>query len=159
MRNIKLLGAALVAALTVQPAAAQIGDVTFDGVVVDTCDLIIGSAGLLDTANGNTELTSESGLGTSALAAITTTGSGYNLQVENPTGFALAPAGADANTTFEANYSAAGVTNVNDVVAGVDTPLATGLTNVMVDAKATKSSGTFPTGVYQMKSKVKCVAQ
>ncbi|MGF1545267.1 MAG: hypothetical protein ACFB00_12350 [Parvularculaceae bacterium] len=150
---------ACAACLCASPALAQsTGNVQFNGVVLDSCIVVVGTPGLLQpNAQSNALSSAETG-GLPGLATVTATSADFDLEVDPPVAFASAPAGAETNAAFAASYSAAGATNATDTPAGAPTSLGFGVTAVTVNASATKSAGAFPAGAYQLETVVRCVA-
>ncbi|MBB4657941.1 hypothetical protein [Parvularcula dongshanensis] len=144
-----------VALVLTTPAAAQTG-LTFTGTVLDSCTVIAGTPGVLGTANGNTLLSSEVVGGIPSLATVAATGLGYELSVEAPTAFDLAPAGAATGTTFSASFETSGATLVGRIVAGLTASVALGTTFLTVDAEAARPGDVFPAGAYAMTATVRC---
>lgn len=139
------------------PAANAVnGTVIFNGTILATCLITIGTPGTLVASADFTELSSQNGGGLSGTATVVTTGLGYSLSTSAPASFTSAPADGDANVTFSSSYSASGVTSLLDVVGSVTSPLGLGITNVEVDLAATKSAGIFPAGSYTAEVTVTC---
>ncbi|MCR4267813.1 hypothetical protein [Nitratireductor sp. ZSWI3] len=155
MRRASFLISALIF-VSASPAAAVEGSVIFNGTILSTCLITIGTPGTLAANADFTELSSEAPGGISGTATILTTGIGYNLSTSAPAAFTSAPAGGDDAVVFASSYSASGVTSLLDVVGTVTSPLGLGLTNVDVDLTATKSSGNFPAGSYTAQVTVTC---
>ena len=141
--KIALASALLAAPL---PAFAATGNVQFDAVVNNTCTMVVGPAGVLDTNVGQTVLSSQTGAGTAGTAAITATSGAFSVSIDTPTVFTAAPLNGGTNVTFAANYASAGATTL--AAANSARPLNTGVSNITVNMSATKSSGSFPTGTY-----------
>lgn len=139
---------ASIALLLAGKANAAEGTVTFNGTVLPSCLITIGTPGTLTADAGYTELSSKNAGGVAGTATVVATAATFGLSTSAPATFTSAPAGGDDNVTFVSNYSASGVTSVTDVVGTVTTPLGIGLTNVNVDLTATKASGNFPAGNY-----------
>ncbi|WP_421871427.1 hypothetical protein [Nitratireductor rhodophyticola] len=155
MRKTSLTTFLLIAIFT-SPAAAVTDTVIFNGNIVSTCLITIGTPGIL-AANGDFSVLSSTGAGgTSGNATILTTGGGVNVSTSAPTAFAAAPDGGDGDVTFASSYSASGVTTLLDVVGEVASPLGLGLTNLNVDLSATKAAGVFPAGNYTAEVVVTC---
>ena len=150
---------AATAACLFSPAVAQTtGDVTFNGTVLDSCLVVIGTPGNLAPNTNNTLLSTDETTGLEAAATITTTSASFDVNVDVPTGFASAPSGGDTAVTYAADYSATGATTATDVNAGTATDLGFGVTALTVGASATKTTGVFPAGIYQMQTTVRCVS-
>lgn len=143
-------------ALLPSAAGAVEGNVIFNGSVLSTCIITIGTPGTI-AANGDfTELSSKETGGLPGTATILTTGSGFNVSTAAPAAFTSAPSGGNSSVTFASTYSASGVTTLLDVVGTVTSPLGVGLTNLDVDLSATKSIGHFPAGNYTAEVTVTC---
>ncbi|EKF20948.1 hypothetical protein [Nitratireductor pacificus] len=154
MRRASFLSLILAAIST--SAGAVDGSVIFNGTVLSTCLITIGTPGTLAANAGFTALSSDEAGGISGTATILTTGLGYNVSTAAPSAFTSAPAGGDDSVTFASSYSASGVTSLLDVVGTLTSPLGLGLTNLNVDLTATKSAGHFPAGVYSAVVTVTC---
>ena len=136
-------------------AAAQTADVPFNGVVTPSCTVLAGTPGTL-VVNGGGDLLSSTA-GTPGTAVVTATGIGYEVGVDQPLGFDLAPAGGDSDVAFSAVYSATGATVSANINAGTPISLLLGSTTLTIDADAQKTSGIFPAGAYRLLTTVRCV--
>lgn len=152
------LGGALAAVAPGAAVAQSSGDILFNGLILDTCIVTVASSGTLGASADFSTLTSESAGGSRGAAAVLTTSASFNLEVDPPAAFSLAPAGGDSNVTFNALYSASGATVLGNLAAGVLSSLELGLTTVSVGAEAEKSTGFFPAGAYQLPVTIRCVA-
>ncbi|WP_246225868.1 hypothetical protein [Chelativorans xinjiangense] len=151
-----LAGAAFLTAIAVQSAGAVNGTVIFNGSVLSTCLITIGTPGTLAASADYTMLSSTEAGGSSGTATILTTGAGFEVSTSAPVTFVAAPAGGNDSVTFASSYSANGVTSLLDVVGSVTSPLGLGLTNLDVDLAATKSAGAFSAGNYTAEVTVTC---
>lgn len=151
--------AALFAFLAIQalptPAHAATGTALFAGTILDTCTIVIGTAGVLDLDITGTSFGTTSGLGVPALAVVTTTGLGFNIDVDTPSGFTIAPSGGNTNVSFSTEYSTTGVTSAGGVLGGVLTALGLGITSLSIDLTATKPDA-FPAGLYTAETVITC---
>lgn len=150
------LSTVLLSAIFIAPAAAVTDTVIFNGNVISTCLITVGTPGILSTNGAMNVLSSSEAGGVSGTATVVTTGAGFNLSTSAPSTFFLAPAGGDDDVSFATHYSASGVTSLLDVVGSVTSPLGLGLTNVDVDLSATKSAGVFPAGNYTAEVTLTC---
>ncbi|NNE57744.1 MAG: hypothetical protein HKN36_06515 [Hellea sp.] len=138
-------------------AANNDADITFTGAVPDTCSVVVTRGGVM-TINANQNILDSTGAsGVSGLAQVATNSAGSTIEVLSPAAFTLAPEDGDLNTTFSTIYSLDGGTIVENVQGTVLTPLGVGVTDMVVDATATKSAGTFNAGAYSMLVTVRCV--
>lgn len=152
-----LCAAAAFAAL-VSPATAQsTGVVTFNGLVLPSCVLTLGTPGLLAAGADGHELSSDRAGGVSGMASLLSTGAGYKLQMDAPSSFRLAPAGGQAES-ITTRYEASGATVAASTNVGAPLSLGIGLTNLDVDMTARKDTGIFPAGAYAADVLVRCVA-
>lgn len=150
------LSTVLLSAIFIAPAAAVTDTVIFNGNVISTCLITVGTPGVLSTNGAMNVLSSSEAGGVSGTATVVTTGTDFNLSTSAPSTFFLAPAGGDDDVSFATHYSASGVTSLLDVVGTVTSPLGLGLTNVDVDLSATKSAGVFPAGNYTAQVTLTC---
>lgn len=149
-----LFGASLFA---FSPATAQLsGNLPFNGFILGSCTVTVGSAGVLEIDGDGNQLSSQNPGGQAATASIVTTSLGYRVRVAAPSLFTLAPAGGGTGVTFGANYSATGATVLNGVLAGLLSLLGLGTTNLSVHAVADRAAGVFPPGDYQLETTVTC---
>ncbi|WP_295813597.1 hypothetical protein [uncultured Nitratireductor sp.] len=150
------LTAFFLAIVFTSPAAAITDTVIFNGNVLSTCLITLGTPGILASNGDFSVLSSTEAGGASGSATILTTGTSFSVSTSTPAAFIAAPTGGDDNVTFASSYSASGVTTLLDVVGSVTSPLGLGLTNVDVDMSATKSTGTFPAGSYTAEVTLTC---
>ncbi|WP_025031235.1 MULTISPECIES: hypothetical protein [Nitratireductor] len=150
------LSALLLTTIFTAPAAAVTDTVIFNGNVISTCLITVGTPGVLGTNGALNVLSSTEAAGVSGTATVVTTGTGFNMSTSTPAAFLVAPAGGDDDVTFSSSYSASGVTTLLDVVGTVTSPLGLGVTNVDVDLSATKSAGVFPAGNYTAEVTLTC---
>lgn len=157
MKIIKKLCAVAVMSIALSPAVqAADQNVKFTGIVLDSCALIIGTDGLLGQSGDQTILSSTESGGLPGTVTATTNGIASTLEVITPTSFLTGPASADTNTTFASSYALAGTTTLSEVVGSTVSPLGLGVTIATIDASATKSSGTFDSGTYELVTTVRC---
>lgn len=150
-----LLPAALTCAAST--AHAQVtDDVTFDGTVAATCTVVTQSNGTLALNGLSTVLASTESGGASGTVDVTTNDTSFSVSIDTVSAFTTGPADADTNTTFATTYGASGATTASGVNGQTSTSLGSGVTNLTVDASATKSSGTFSAGSYQLTATVRC---
>ena len=150
------LFSAFLVAISTSSAGAVEGSILFNGTVLSTCVITIGTPGTLVTNAGYTVLSSQEPGGIAGTATILATGLGFNVSTAAPTAFTSAPAGGDDAVVWSSGYSASGVTTLVDVVGSVTSPLGLGLTNLDVDLTAAKSAGNFPAGNYSAVVTVTC---
>ncbi|MEM9837801.1 MAG: hypothetical protein AAF830_01465 [Pseudomonadota bacterium] len=144
-------------ALFVASAAAQTtDDVLFNGTVGDACTVVADTDGTLALNGTSTVLGSAEAGGAAGTATVTTNNTTFNVTIDPIAAFTTGPADADTNTTFATQYDAAGATTATDVDGATPTTLGNGVTNLTVDAAATKTSGTFSAGTYQLTATVRC---
>ncbi|WP_411816970.1 hypothetical protein [Hyphococcus sp. DH-69] len=139
-------------------SAQSSGNLLFDGLILDVCVLTISSSGTLTPNSTYTELSSSNGGGSPGGATAVTTSSDFNLVIDAPAGFSAMPSGGDANVTYDASVDASGVTILGGVGTGVLSSLGLGLTNLSINASATKAAGVFPAGSYQLPVTIRCVS-
>lgn len=152
MRQTGLVAAAVtVAQLTAAPARSE--TIEFSGLIDALCIILVGTAGVLDVSgDGQTISTS---YGSAATAVVTTTGTGFDVDVGTPSSFDTAPTDGNAGVTIQTSYTATGVTEVSGILGGVATALGVGVTNVSVDLTATRSDP-FPSGTYSTETTITC---
>ena len=138
--------------------AQSSGDVIFNGLILDSCVVAVLASGTLTADPTYMTLSSENAGGARGAATIVTTSTNFDLQIDTPTGFSVMPAGGDASVTYGAVVSTTGVTILADIADGVLSALGLGLTTLSVGTTATKGSGVFPAGSYQLPVTVRCVA-
>lgn len=159
MRIVFAAGVFIAAAVYTAPAYAQTsGDVIFNATLADTCVVTISTPGTLAANAEVNQLSSELSGGVRGAALLVTTSLNFNVTVDTPTAFSLAPAGGETNVTFDALYSAGGVTTLTDIDDGVTSALGLGNTTLTVGASADKSTGVFPAGTYQLPVTVRCIS-
>lgn len=147
---------AMIATLPAAAAAAQPANVQFSGSVTDSCTVTADSAGTISIDGTGAVLASTEAGGAQGQATVIATSATYQVELTAPTAFDSFPTGGDTNVTFASSYDAAGATTASGVAAGTPTGLASGVTTVAVDVSATKSTGIFPSGAYQLTSVVTC---
>lgn len=153
MRQYIFIGVAC--ALMITPAAAAVGGVQFNGVVLSTCSIVVSAPGTLDLSADGLKLSSREGLGIPGSATLLTTGAGYHVDVSTPTSFTLAPSGVNSGVGFSTQYSASGVSLALNVQGGITTSLGVGVTNLTVNLTASRAAG-FPAGIYAAQTTVTC---
>lgn len=159
MKIIKKLGAvSAISIALISSANAEDQNVKFTGVVLDSCALIIGTDGTLGQSADQTTLSSQEIGGLPGTVTATTNGTASTLEVITPTAFLTGPASADTNTTFDTNYTLTGATSLSEVIGSTVSPLGLGVTVATINASATKSSGTFDSGTYELVTIVRCTA-
>lgn len=135
---------------------ATAANVSFNGLILDSCSVTLGVPGALGVDGaGRTLASSESG-GVAGAAVVLTTSSAYKLEVDPPSSFAVAPANSTPDS-IAATFTATGVTSILAQAAGTPLNLNLGLTNVAVNTTATRSSSIFPSGIYRVDVAVRCV--
>ncbi|GGX72572.1 hypothetical protein GCM10011309_23660 [Litorimonas cladophorae] len=140
------------------PAMAVDQGITFTGLITEQCAVLLGVPGTLGVSPDQTILSSEESGGNAGTAIVTTNGLGSNIQVVVPTSFAIGPASADDNVTFAGDYDLSGSTILSDIVGSTTSALSLGVTTISVHASATKTTGTFEAGTYQMVPIVRCLS-
>jgi hypothetical protein len=141
-----------------QASAQSSGDVLFNGLIFDTCIVLILGSGTLAPDATYTSLSSENPGGARGGATIITTSANFDLVIDAPVSFSMNPAGGDTGVTYGGLVSATGVTVLGDILDGALSALGLGLTTLSVGATATRGAGIFPAGAYQMPVTVRCVA-
>lgn len=131
--------------------------VTFTGTIPESCTVTILTTGLLGVSAGQDALSSEEVGGLAATASIVTNSANSRVRMVNPTDFTSAPSGASSNVAFGTNYLLVGTTTGSQADGETETTLNTGLTTITINANATKSSGTLPTGDYTLTPTLRCI--
>ena len=158
-QKIKICATIAAAVLGAGQASAQTsGDVQFNGLILDICLVAILGSGTLAPDAAYMSLSSENPGGARGGATIVTTSTNFDLVVDAPASFSMAPAGGDTGVSYNALVSATGVTLLTDILDGALSALGLGLTTLSVGATATRGAGNFPAGAYQMPVTVRCVA-
>ncbi|KFB09790.1 hypothetical protein [Nitratireductor basaltis] len=155
MRQGLLIFASIALLLSGRSFAAE-GTVTFNGTVLPSCLITIGTPGTLAADASYSQISSKNVGGIAGTASVVATAPTFSLSTTAPVAFTSAPAGGGDDVTFASTYSTNGVTSVTDVAGGVATQLGLGLTNVDVDLTATKASGAFPAGNYVADVTITC---
>lgn len=152
----KFLKFAVVAAILapVQAFAAS-GDIPFNGTIVDTCVITVGSGGTIAPNSAYSVLSSKEAAGTSGKATLLVTGNAYSVSAEAPAAWSTAPASA-SSAVFASEYDLSGANTAANVAGATATPLANGTTNVNVDLTATLPSGTYEAGTYRAIVVLRC---
>ena len=150
--------AAILSTVALNAAHAVTASVNFNGAVLSTCLITIGTPGTLVANADFTELSSTGPGGLSGTATILATGTGFELSTGAPAAFTTAPAGGDDNVTFTSSYSANGVTSLTDILGSVTSPLGLGLTPVDVELTAPDAVKVDPTDSNTRKRSIKLSA-
>ena len=154
-----VLAAALLGAATMSGTAAQAasGDVIFNGAVVSTCLLSVGTAGTLAASADNKTLDSELGGGVAGKAVIVTSGANFQISASAPTSWAVKPGTFSDATTFSTKLQTTGATTLPLADGTTGRDLTVGQTNVDVHLKAVTPT-VFHSGAYQGVVTVTCEA-
>lgn len=139
------------------PASATDRNVNFRGVINNSCSLVVLNDGLLGVSADQTVLSSKEAGGLRGRVSAVTNGPGNTIEIISPTGFSVGPPSADVNTVFESEYSTSGGTILSQLLGVVVSILGIGTTTIDIDATATKTSGTFESGAYELITVVRCV--
>ncbi|MGJ8563400.1 MAG: hypothetical protein ACSHXY_07600 [Alphaproteobacteria bacterium] len=162
IHNFILKAGSILALFTAAQGPASAGNVDaqaiFSGIVLESCTVNISTPGTLGVSADGTTLTSEGIGGVSAIAAVITNSVNSTVEVVPPVAFTIAPEGAETNTTFSTNYALTGSTTATVGDGETATALNIGAHVMIVDAAATKSSGTYGAGAYTLVATVRCVA-
>ncbi|MEM1380535.1 MAG: hypothetical protein AAGH41_07920 [Pseudomonadota bacterium] len=143
-------------ALSTGTAMAQTADVLFNGTVGDACTVVADTNGTLALNGTSTVLASTETGGAAGTATVTTNNTTFTIEIDAISAFTTGPADADLNTVFATTYDASGATTATGVTGTTQTSLGQGVTTLSVDAEATKTSGTFSAGSYQLTATVRC---
>lgn len=154
----KLTLALTLSAAFTSSALAVDQDVRFAGAVLDSCALVLGTNGVLGQSLDQTVLSSQETGGVSGSVTITTNSPNSTLEIIAPTSFDIAPASGDINTVFATSYALQGDTLLSEVVGDTLSPLGLGITTATIDTSATKTSGTFDAGLYELVTTVRCTS-
>lgn len=142
-----LTSAALLAALAGTGAQAASGEVPFNGAVTNTCVLQAATPGTMVSSGDAKTLSSRTAEGgVSGSVQVLATGPLFKVTTTAPAGFTAGPADRNTNTSFETFYSLNGVTTLDQVAGTTESSVSVGITNMLVDLKATKTSGIFSAG-------------
>ena len=158
MKSVKLISLIGVAAAILSlSASATDRDVNFRGEINNSCSLVVLNDGLLGVSSDQTVLSSKVSGGQHGRVSVVTNGYGNTIEIISPSGFTVGPPSADVNTIFETEYSASGGTILSNLLGVVVSILGIGTTTINVDATATKTSGTFESGSYELTTVVRCI--
>tara|TARA_R110002020_G_scaffold26758_4_gene86529 strand:- start:3777 stop:4259 length:483 start_codon:yes stop_codon:yes gene_type:complete len=158
MKSIKLITLIGVASATFSvSASATDRDVNFRGLINNSCSLVVLNDGLLGVSADQTVLSSKESGGLQGRISAVTNGFGNTIEIISPSGFTVGPPSADVNTIFETEYSTSGGTVLSNLLGVVVSILGIGTTTIDIDATATKTSGTFESGAYELTTVVRCV--
>lgn len=130
----------------------------FRGKIVDTCSLVVNSTGSLGVAPDAVTLSSQEVGGEKASATISTNSANSTIQVLTPLAFDSAPEKADQDTEFAVQFALDGATNMSGLKGDSEVRLATGKTEIGVDAFAKKQAGIFYAGDYILTTTIRCIA-
>lgn len=139
------------------PASATDKNLNFRGTINNSCSIVVLNDGVLGVSSDQKILSSKEAGGVSGRVSVVTNGSGATLEIVTPTGFSVGPPSANSSTIFETEYSASGGTLLSNLLGVVVSVLGIGQTEVDIDATATKTSGTFDSGAYELMTVVRCI--
>jgi hypothetical protein len=136
------------------PASAAPLDVTFTGLVVDTCTIAIPTPGIMVLSSDGTILGSDQGLGVPATVTVISIGSNH-IELAPPT-LETHPAGyTPGNETVEINTTGL-ASNPIFTSLGIDFDIGlVSLTSLFVNMKVTDPDG-FASGTYTAKTVLTC---
>lgn len=146
--------AAVLAANFCLPAAAAPLDVTFTGIVVDTCTIAIATPGVMVLSNDGTILGSAQGLGVPATVTVLSIGTN-TISLSAPTLLTHPGSYTPGDETIEMNYT--GLAS-HPVFSSLGLNFAVGLlpvSNLFVNLKVTDPGG-FTQGTYTAKTVLTC---
>ena len=124
--------------------------------VTSTCALTVGRPGVLGPSADFTSQSSTGTGGVSGTVATPANGAGFKVSAIAPTAFTLSPAGGSGSVSFSTASESSGSTTIGTTPGATETDLNSGLTNVMVNLDAQKSSGAFTAGTYATEVIVSC---
>ena len=153
MKNLIKLSAFSLALIPIQLHAAT-GNVPFNGSITASCTITVSNPGSLGVNAGSTVLGSSEAGGTSSVAQVVATGTGYSLSTDALSAFSTFPTTGGDNVTFATSFSGSGANTMSNVSSASLTTA--GVTNVTVDMQATKSSGVFVAGSYAATVILRC---
>jgi hypothetical protein len=136
------------------PAWAAPLDVTFTGLVVDTCTIAVATPGIMMLSGDGTVLGSDQGLGVPATVTVLSIG-GNNISLSPPTLLTHPVGYIPGDETVSMNYS--GLAS-HPVFTSLGLDFAIGLlplSNLLVNVKVTNPDG-FAQGVYTAKTVLTC---
>ena len=120
------------------------------------CAIIIGRTGTMNINPEANEISSIGWGGQPGEAQIVTTNGSFNLAMDAPFGFSLAPPNGNDATIFNGSYSGFGATNFAQTSGNAKISLKKGTTSITANLVATKTSGTFPAGQYRAELTLRC---
>lgn len=122
----------------------------------NACAIIIGRTGSMNVNPEANEISSIGWGGQPGEAQIVATNSSFNLSMDEPLGFSLAPPKGNDATVFKSTYSGFGATNFSQSPGNTKIRVKKGTTSITANLTATKTSGTFPAGQYRAELTLRC---
>ena len=120
------------------------------------CAIIIGRTGTMNINPEANEISSIGWGGQPGEAQIVATNGSFNLAMDAPFGFSLAPPSGNDATVFKGSYSGFGATNFSQTPGNAKISLKKGTTSITANLVATRTSGTFPAGQYRAELTLRC---
>lgn len=120
------------------------------------CAIIVGRTGSMTVNPEANEISSVGWGGQPGEAQIVATSGTFNLKMDEPLGFSLAPPKGNDATIFKGSYSGFGATSFSQAPGNATIRVKKGITSITANLTATKTSGTFPAGQYRAELTLRC---
>lgn len=152
--RIHLWKLSLIAALsTMATAPAQAGDVTFTGVIANSCVLNLSTPGVVAPSTDGTVLASDVGGGVAATLSVVAVGTAPTLAFGAPA--LTTPTGYSGNATAAIRYTSAGGANQAYTSTASTARSGTLLDTFTINSRVTGAGG-FASGTYNVRTVVTC---
>jgi|GEM_PF-1912874 len=161
MKILKTVGAgALLVAMTSSSAFAVDDDISFTGLILDSCTIVVATDGVLAANAETSQLSSKNAGGIPGTATIVTNSDASVVEVIAPVAWTQKPLNAGNDTTFTTSYSIpVGLVTSGEVDGTVQTGLGFGPSELVINATADKGAGAYSGGQYELVATLRCVAQ
>ncbi len=120
------------------------------------CAIIVGRTGTMHINPEANEISSSGWGGQPGEAQIVATNSSFDLSMDPPLGFSLAPPKGNDAIVFSGSFSGFGATNFSQTPGNTKIRVKKGMTSITANLVATKTSGTFPAGQYRAELTLRC---
>lgn len=161
MNIFKLSGAcALAIAMTSSSAFAVDQDLSFTGLILDTCTIVVATDGVLAANPEANQLSSKNAGGVPGTATVVTNSDSSVVEVIAPVTWTQQPLNSGNDTAFSTSYSIpVGASTTGEVDGTVQTSLGFGPSELIINATADKGAGAYSGGQYELVATLRCVAQ
>jgi hypothetical protein len=120
------------------------------------CAIVVTQPGSLAASPDNMELSSRQAGGRPGIAQITATNSSFDLTIDPPSGFNLAPSGGATDTSFASTISATGSTSFAEASGAFPMDIKRGVSQIEANFVATRNGSPFPAGQYSAELVLRC---